>query len=109
MFFAYQSPSFYTITQSSNLLAAVVFGGIQSLIGPFITALVLVAAPQYLLFLEEWRLIAYGFLFVIVMVLRPQGLLGYVDLGDFFASIWKWIKKLLRIGSASAVQGSDTK
>lgn len=89
MFFAYQSPSFYTITQSSNLLAAVVFGGIQSLIGPFITSFVLVAAPQVLLFLEEWRLIAYGFLFVLVMVFRPQGLLGYVEMN------FNWARDLL--------------
>ena len=89
MFFAYQSPSFYTITQSSNLLAAVVFGGIQSLIGPFITAFVLIAAPQALLFLEEWRLIAYGFLFVLVMVFRPQGLLGYVEMNFNWArALW---------------------
>ncbi len=89
LFFAYQSPSFYSITQSSNLLAAVVFGGIQSLIGPFITALVLVAAPQLLLVLEEWRLIAYGFLFVLIMVFRPQGLLGYVEMNfDFIKARW---------------------
>ncbi len=89
MFFAYQSPSFYSITQSSNLLAAVVFGGIQSLIGPFITAFVLIAAPQALLWLESWRLIAYGFLFVLVMVFRPQGLLGYVEMNlDFVKKGW---------------------
>jgi branched-chain amino acid transport system permease protein len=89
LFFAYQSPSFYSITQSSNLLAAVVFGGIQSLIGPFITAFVLVAAPQLLLVLEEWRLIAYGFLFVLIMVFRPQGLLGYVEMNfNFIKAGW---------------------
>ena len=37
-YFAYLTPSFFTITRSSDLLAAVVFGGIQSLIGPVITA-----------------------------------------------------------------------
>lgn len=90
MFFAYQSPSFYNITASSNLLAAVVFGGIQSLIGPFITAFVLVAVPQLLLELESWRLIAYGFLFVLVMVFRPQGLLGYTEMNLNFLRVgWK--------------------
>ena len=90
LFFAYQSPSFYSITQSSNLLAAVVFGGIQSLIGPFITAFVLVSAPQLLLVLEEWRLIAYGFLFVLIMVFRPQGLLGYVEMNfNFVKAAWR--------------------
>ncbi len=90
-YFAYLSPSFFTITKSSDLLAAVVFGGIQSLIGPFITAFVLVAVPELLRSLAEWRLIIYGFLFVIVMIFRPQGLLGYVEMNFNFARVW-WQK-----------------
>jgi branched-chain amino acid transport system permease protein len=58
----------------------VVFGGIQSLVGPVITSLILVAVPQMLLQFAEYRLIIYGLLFVVVMVFRPQGLLGYCNL-----------------------------
>jgi branched-chain amino acid transport system permease protein len=93
-YFAYLSPSFFSITKSSDLLAAVVFGGIQSLIGPVITALVLVAVPELLRSLAEWRLIIYGFLFVVVMIFRPQGLLGYVEMNlNFVRVLWN---KLLR-------------
>ncbi len=87
-YFAYLSPSFFNITKSSDLLAAVVFGGIQSLIGPFITAFVLVGIPELLRTFAEWRLIIYGFLFVIVMIFRPQGLLGYVEMNFNFARRW---------------------
>jgi branched-chain amino acid transport system permease protein len=88
-YFAYQSPSFYNIQKSSDLLAAVVFGGTQSLIGPFLTALILIAIPQLLLFLSEWRLVIYGFLFVIVMIFRPQGLFGYVEMNfNFVRVLW---------------------
>jgi branched-chain amino acid transport system permease protein len=39
--------------------------------------------------LEEWRLIAYGFLFVLIMVFRPQGLLGYVEMNlNFIKAGW---------------------
>jgi branched-chain amino acid transport system permease protein len=69
----------------------VVFGGIQSLIGPFFTAFILVALPQLLLSFAEWRLIIYGTLFVIVMLFRPQGLLGYVEMNFNFARAW-WNK-----------------
>jgi len=93
-YFSYLSPSFFTITKSSDLLAAVVFGGIQSLIGPVITAFVLVAVPELLRSLAEWRLIIYGFLFVVVMIFRPQGLLGYVEMNFNFVRIW-WKKYLL--------------
>jgi branched-chain amino acid transport system permease protein len=88
-YFAYLSPSFFTLTKSSDLLAAVVFGGIQSLIGPFITAFVLIAVPELLRALAEWRLIIYGFLFVVVMIFRPQGLLGYVEMNlNFARNLW---------------------
>jgi branched-chain amino acid transport system permease protein len=69
-YMAYLSPSFFSITRSSDLLAAVVFGGIQSLIGPFITAFVLIAVPELLRFFAEWRLVVYGLLFVVVMLFR---------------------------------------
>lgn len=87
-YFAYLTPSFFNITKSSDLLAAVVFGGIQSLIGPFITGFILVVFPELLRSFAEWRLIIYGFLFVIVMIFRPQGLLGYVEMNFAFARVW---------------------
>jgi branched-chain amino acid transport system permease protein len=73
----YLTPSFFTMGRSSDLLAAVVFGGIQSVLGPLVTSLVLVVLPQALLQFAEYRLVIYGLLFALVMVFRPQGLLGY--------------------------------
>lgn len=87
-YMAYLTPSFFGIARSSDLLAAVVFGGIQSLIGPVLAAFVLVAIPELLRFFSEWRLIIYGLLFVIIMVFRPQGLLGYTDISFAFARRW---------------------
>ena len=85
-YMTYLSPSNFGIAKSSDLLAAVVFGGMQSLIGPTITAVLLVAIPELLRFLLAWRLVIYGVLFVVVMVYRPQGLLGYREM-DFR---WFW-------------------
>jgi branched-chain amino acid transport system permease protein len=81
-YMAYLSPSMFGISKSSDLLAAVVFGGMQSIIGPVIIAFVTVALPELLRFLLAWRLVIYGLLFVVMMVFRPQGLLGYREL-DF--------------------------
>lgn len=101
-YFAYLSPSFFTITKSSDLLAAVVFGGIQSLIGPIITGFILVVFPELLRTFAEWRLIIYGFLFVIIMIFRPQGLLGYVEMNFGFVRVW-WNKLFGR--SQPGIQG----
>ena len=91
-YMTYLSPGNFGIGLSSDLLAAVVFGGMQSLIGPAVTAFLLVAIPEFLRFLVEWRLIIYGILFVVVMVYRPQGLLGYRDLD--FSRFWRAVHGL---------------
>jgi branched-chain amino acid transport system permease protein len=84
-YMAYLVPSMFTATRSYDLLAAVVFGGMQSLVGPAIAAFVLVAVPELLRFFTEWRLIIYGLLFVIIMIFKPQGLLGYTEMNFTYA------------------------
>jgi len=85
-YFGYINPSFFGIQRSSDLLASVVFGGIQSLIGPIITSILIVAVPQL------YRFIVFGLLFVVVMVFRPQGLFGYVQMNLNWIN-WLWRRK----------------
>jgi branched-chain amino acid transport system permease protein len=91
---AYLVPSMFTATRSYDLLAAVVFGGMQSLIGPAIAAFVLVAVPELLRFFTQWRLIIYGLLFVVIMIYKPQGLLGYTEMN--FTYSWMVIKNFFK-------------
>jgi branched-chain amino acid transport system permease protein len=88
-YYGYLTPGFFMITRSSDLLAGVVFGGMQSVIGPTITSAVLVAVPEVLRTFAEYRLIVYGLFFVIVMVFRPQGLLGYFNMNFGFLRFWR--------------------
>ena len=74
----------FTLTQSTQLLASVIAGGIGSLSGPVIVSFVFTALPEMLRKLEMWRLPAYGLLLVLIMIYRPQGLLGYRELSDLF-------------------------
>ncbi len=88
-YYGYLSPSFFNIARSTELLAAVVFGGLQSLIGPFITAAFLVVIPQLLLVFSQYRLVFYGLLFVIVMLFRPQGLMGYIQIDTLLGKLFR--------------------
>lgn len=76
-------PSSFTVMESITILLMVVFGGMGSLGGSFIGASVLVILPELLRFLElpsaiaaPLRQMIYGLLLVILMVKRPQGLVG---------------------------------
>lgn len=93
-YMAYLVPSMFGGGLSSDILAAVVFGGMQSLIGPILTSFVLVAVPEVLRFLTDYRLIIYGLLFVLVMIFKPQGLFGYKEM--HFGFVVRWLNRLFK-------------
>lgn len=98
-YMTYLSPNNFGIGRSSDLLAAVVFGGMQSVIGPAAAALLLVGIPELLRFLMDWRLVIYGVLFVVIMVYRPQGLFGYRQMD--FSGLWRLLGRLRTRGKAT--------
>ncbi|HET9489607.1 MAG TPA: branched-chain amino acid ABC transporter permease [Methylomirabilota bacterium] len=51
-----------------------VVGGMQTYWGPLVGATVLTVLPEYLRFLQEWRLAFLGGAMILVMIVRPQGL-----------------------------------
>jgi branched-chain amino acid transport system permease protein len=76
-------PSSFTAMESVAVLLMVVFGGMASLKGSFVGASILVIFPELLRFLgmpssmaAPLRQMIYGLLLVILMILRPQGLMG---------------------------------
>jgi branched-chain amino acid transport system permease protein len=50
-------------------------GGGGSIWGPFLGAAILTIVPEMLRFIQEWRMIFYGLIMILLMTFRPQGLL----------------------------------
>lgn len=77
------SPSLFSFDQSTAIVAMVILGGTGNLVGSIVGATVLVLLTPFfqnvLNFSPDvaslWRLIAYGAVLVVVMLVRPQGLL----------------------------------
>ncbi len=76
-------PSSFTVMESITILLMVIFGGMGNILGSVIGATVLVVFPELLRFLgmpssieAPARQMIYGLLLVILMIKRPQGLLG---------------------------------
>jgi len=99
-YITYIQPNMFTNVQSTLLTASVVAGGMGSLTGPIIAALVFAAIPEVLRVANMWRLVAYGVLLVAIMVLRPQGIFGYKELT--FKGIYNFFKHL---GNRGAKEG----
>lgn len=73
-------PTDFGFMKSVDILSIVVLGGLGSIPGTIIGAIVLTAAPEILRPLANYRMMVYGVLLVIIMIFRPYGLLGGVNL-----------------------------
>ncbi len=71
-------PGSFEILGSITVLAVVILGGLGSVPGVVLGALVLLGLPGLLSQLEEYRLLIYGGSLVAIMILRPQGLVPNV-------------------------------
>lgn len=92
-YITYIQPNMFTNVQSTMLTASVVAGGMGSLTGPIIAALVFAAIPEVLRVANMWRLVAYGVVLVAIMVLRPQGIFGYKELT--FKGIYRFFSQIV--------------
>ncbi|TGU72797.1 branched-chain amino acid ABC transporter permease [Geomonas terrae] len=81
-FLSYINPSDFGFLKSVDILAMVVLGGLGSVPGAVIGSSILASAPEFLRFMSQYRMLVYGALLVFLMVFRPNGLLGGVNLTD---------------------------
>ena len=75
-FVKYISPDSFYIYESFILLAMLAFGGQGNLIGPVVGAAVLITIPELFRFLLEYRMLVYGGVLILMMLVRRQGLMG---------------------------------
>lgn len=69
-------PDMFTYNKSIDVLVIVVFGGMGSITGSVIAAVVLGLINSFLQSFSGIRMIIYGIALVLIMIFRPSGLLG---------------------------------
>ncbi len=77
-YMTYIAPQDFGFMKSIEFLNMVVLGGMGSIPGTILGTVVLTLAPEMLRIVAEYRLLFYGALLVILMIFRPNGLLGDV-------------------------------
>ncbi|MFU7515131.1 branched-chain amino acid ABC transporter permease [Clostridium sp. HCS.1] len=75
-YMGYIQPSTFNFVKSIDYLTYVVFGGMGSLSGSIIATIVLTFLPELLRGFAEYRMIIYPIALIVLMIFRPQGLLG---------------------------------
>jgi branched-chain amino acid transport system permease protein len=74
--YSFIAPEVFGFQVSLLALTIVVLGGMSNNLGTIVGAAILVGAPELFRPFEEYRILAYGLLLLLLVRFRPQGLLG---------------------------------
>ena len=69
------NPPSFTIWESVMILCIVVLGGMGSILGVILGALVLILLPEYLRAFSEYRMLVFGASMILMMIFRPGGII----------------------------------
>ncbi len=75
----YIDPTLFTSSVSTQMNLMTILGGLGNIVGSFLGAIIMTVLPEALRFLTDYRMLIYGVLMVVIIVNRPQGILGNVD------------------------------
>ena len=72
------NPASFTLWESVMILCVVVIGGMGSIFGVVLGALILILLPEYLRAFSEYRMLMFGAILVLMMVFRPGGIISNI-------------------------------
>jgi len=72
------NPASFTFLESAIILSIVVLGGMGSIQGVILAALIMILLPEYLRAFSNYRMLIFGASMVLMMVFRPEGLIPSV-------------------------------
>jgi branched-chain amino acid transport system permease protein len=105
------SPASFTILVSITVLAIVILGGMGSIPGVVLGAIVLIGLPGFLTEFQEFQLLIYGAVLIGIMILKPEGLVPNVrrsrELHEEEREQDVWIKEFGEEGTTVSVAATE--
>lgn len=77
-------PQSFDFSRSVLIVIMVVMGGMGSMSGALIGAFVVTTLPEFLRVFEQYRLVIFPLLLILLMLLRPIGIFGHREIWDLF-------------------------
>lgn len=78
-YICYISPDTFVYNDSITILTMVLIGGGGTVVGPVLGAVILTILPELLRSFVEYRMLIYGLVVVIMMQIRPMGIMGHLN------------------------------
>lgn len=98
--YGYIAPLNFGFMKSVDILVIACLGGLGSITGSVLAAIVFTILPEALREFEAYRMIAYSLALILMMLFRPQGLFGTSELSTEMAI--RTFKRIFRIKSADS-------
>ncbi|PIR21279.1 MAG: branched-chain amino acid ABC transporter permease [Deltaproteobacteria bacterium CG11_big_fil_rev_8_21_14_0_20_47_16] len=80
---SYLNTNSFTFLRSFEFVAMVVLGGMGSITGSIVAAFILTILPEALRGFDQYRMIIYSLMLIVLMLTRPTGIFGRREL-------WRW-------------------
>ncbi len=91
-YLGYLQPLMFQLIKSTEMTIIVIFGGLGSITGSVVGATILTFLPEVFRTFAQWRLVVYGAAVILIMVARPQGIMGGKEIN------FRWLKKMFNKG-----------
>lgn len=89
---SFVNPASFTILRSTECLVMVYLGGMGSLTGSVLSAIVFTIMLEFLKPLEQLKWVAIPLLLILLMQFRPEGIMGNRELSDVFPKLKRFYR-----------------
>ena len=86
--------------RSFDYVIMVVLGGLGSISGAALAAILVTLLPEWLRSVHDYRMVIYALMLIVVMIVRPQGLLGLREVWDYLPARLRWWERAYRVAAA---------
>lgn len=73
-FVTYINPAQFSFLKSFEIVVMVIIGGMGSILGVILSAILLTILPEMLRTVAQYRMVIYSLLLIVIMITRPRGL-----------------------------------
>ena len=88
----------FDMLKSTEMTAVVVFGGLGSMSGALLGTTIITLVTELFRPISQYRMLIYGLVLVLVMIFRPEGILGQHEVGP---ALFRRLGRLFRRNAAA--------